>query len=231
MSITFAPQVEVLRYRVTDGINHIGSPGLLAPDPCGGAIGTAALSSYDALIVNLGRQHASTVAHNQSTLRADGPLPVIWCGPDDALRDRQRKRNAVLPAFGIVTGGRVSNPTILSRYARICAVEHCCRRSGGLRGNRRCQCKRRSYHPGSGAEARYRVALVSPSRCGKKERRTHDDHLRPRKSALIMSSDDDNVFRRPMPLPEAPGQDSPRPCAVVVSAHASPIDLNRPFCR
>ncbi len=199
MSIPFAPQVEVLRYRVTDGINLIGSPGLLAPDPCSGAIGTAALSSYDALIVNLVRQHASAVAHNQSTLRAYGPLPVIRCGPDDALRDRQRKRYAVLPAFDIVTGGRVSKPTILFRYARICAVEHCCRRSGGLRGNRCCQCKRRNYHPGSGAEARYRVALVSPSRCGKKERRTHDDHLRLTKSALIMSSDDDPCHYRKLP--------------------------------
>jgi hypothetical protein len=151
---------------------------------------TAALSSFDALIVNLGRQHASTVAHNQSTLRAHGPFPVIWCGPDDALRDRQRKRNAILPAFDIVTGGRVCNPTILSRYARICAVEHCCRRSGGLRGNRRCQRKRRDYHLSSGAEGRYRVAVVSPSRCRKKERRTHDDHLRPRKSAFIISSGD-----------------------------------------
>jgi REP element-mobilizing transposase RayT len=54
---------------------------------------------------------------------------------------------------------------------------HMCRRTllssiRGLRGNRRCQRKRRDYHPGWGAEGRYRVALVSPSRCRKKERRT-----------------------------------------------------------
>lgn len=115
---------------------------MLAPDPCGGAIRTATLPSYGALIVDLGRQHASAVPHNQSTLRAYGSFPEIWRGPHNAVRDRQRKRNAVLPAFGIVAEGRVCNPTILSRYARICPVEHGRRRSEGLRDNRQCQRER-----------------------------------------------------------------------------------------
>src|ERR1700751_2108825 len=115
-----------------------GSPGLFAPDPCGGAIGTAALPPYYALIVNLGCQHASAVLHNHTPQWVHGSFPVIWRGPNNAVRDRQRKRNAVLPAFGIVAGGRVCSPTILSRYAYICTVKRGCRRSGGLRGNRHC---------------------------------------------------------------------------------------------
>jgi len=78
------------------------SPGLLAPDPRGGAIGTAALPSDDALIVDLSRQDASTVPHYQSTLRAHCPLPEIWRGPDDAARYRQRKRNAVFPTSDVI---------------------------------------------------------------------------------------------------------------------------------
>ena len=116
----------------------IGSPGLFAPNPCSGAIGTAALTSYDALIIDLGSQHASTVPHNHSTFRVHSSFPIIWCGLDDALCDRQRKRNAVLPAFEIIAGGRVCSPTILSRYAGIRTVEQRCCRSGGLCSNRHC---------------------------------------------------------------------------------------------
>jgi len=144
---------------------HRGSPGLFAPDPRGGAIGTAALPSHSALIVNLGCQHASAVPHNHTPQRVHGSFPIIWRGPDNAVRDRQRKRNAVLPAFGIVAGSRVCNLTILPRYARICTIKGGCRRSGGLRGSRHCQPERRDYQRGLSAESGDRLTSISPSRC------------------------------------------------------------------
>ena len=83
---------------------HRGSPGLFAPDPRGGAIGTAALPSHSALIVNLGCQHASAVPHNHTPQRVHGSFPIVGRGPDNAVRDRQRKRNAVLPALALLPG-------------------------------------------------------------------------------------------------------------------------------
>jgi hypothetical protein len=174
---------EVLRYRLKDGTSRIGSHGLLAPDPCGGAIGTAGLPSDDASIVDLSRQHARTVPHQQSTLRAHGAFPVIWRGPDDPVCDCQRKRNAVFPTSDIIARGSAArqyrrcagrcNPMPLSRYARIRTVEHRCRRSRSLRGNRHCQGERGDYQPDLEAEGRHRLTSLSPSRHRWKEWRPH----------------------------------------------------------
>src|SRR5271157_4980969 len=78
-----------------------------------------------------------TVPHNQGTLRSDGAFPSP-CRLDDAVRNRQQIRRAVWPAsrFG-GRGARILDR--LCRYANILAIERCCRRSRGLRGNWRRQ--------------------------------------------------------------------------------------------